>query len=187
MRRGEVGWLAVGLFMLALGAVALQGAVTGIPAALTATVAPSRTPRFTVTPTPRPGIGYTVHIGTTVWNMFGVEDHGQQLTGFRNRSTSGRFLRVGYVILTQTKRGQEFSYPSLVDDEGRQYDPITDGHYWISDDEDCRNTTLNPDVARACTAIYEVADDATGLVAIVRDLSGGRQRVEIDLGLENNQ
>jgi hypothetical protein len=72
----------------------------------------------------------------------------------------------------------------LEDDQGRRYAYLSDGLAFTIDEEACELEELEPATVITCTGIYDAGADASGLQAVLTDLSllSGEQ-VLVDLEL----
>jgi hypothetical protein len=102
----------------------------------------------------------------------------------KDKTTSGQFVRVRFELENLSRDLLTFAGLDLVDDQGRTFKPSSDVIGFIPSEELCVLENLNPNVAKTCTAIYEVPANATGLRAQVGDLKLlGNQSALINLGL----
>ncbi|MGB5050427.1 MAG: hypothetical protein WBO46_15895, partial [Caldilineaceae bacterium] len=128
------------------------------------------TPIPTDTPIPTPSanpIGADVFVADVRWNVREAEDMGNELKSDNQfvspKSTTGRFIRVRFEVENRSRDQLSFGGIPLRDATGREFVASSDAFFWIPDGENCIFETLNPNVTKNCTVIYEVASDATGL------------------------
>jgi len=163
-----------------------QAPVAKDPAA-TKVPKPTNTPKPEPTATPVPGIGQEVDTGAVLWVVLKAEDLGQTLKSdnqfIDSKKTEGRFISVSYKAENQGDDKRYFEAPELIDAKGRKFNDYDESLFFISDDEQCVFEELNPNVAKTCTVIYEVAADATGLRARVTGALLDKP-IEVDLGLK---
>ena len=135
------------------------------------------------------GVGQDVQVDQVRWKIVAAEDAGQTLKSDNqftpDKKTSGRFVRVRFELENLSKDMLTFAGLDLLDGQGRTFKSSSDAFAFIPDDERCVLENLNPNVAKTCTAIYEVPANAGGLQAQVSDLKmfGGQQAL-VDLGLK---
>jgi hypothetical protein len=164
-------------------AAALPGATQ--PTAQEATAPPAAT----AAPTAQAAtVGQDVRVDEVRWKVLEAEALGKQLKStnqfIKDKTTSGQFVRVRFELENLSKDLLTFAGLDLVDDQGRTFKPSSDVIGFIPSEELCVLENLNPNVAKTCTAIYEVPANATGLKAQVGDLKLlGNQSALIDLGL----
>jgi hypothetical protein len=135
------------------------------------------------------GVGQDVQVDEMRWKIVAAEDAGQTLKSDNEfipaKKTSGRFVRVRFELENLSKDMLTFAGLDLLDGQGRTFKSASDAFAFIPEDESCVLENLNPNVAKTCTAIYEVPANAGGLQAQVSDLKmfGGQQAL-VDLGLK---
>lgn len=161
----------------------------------TDTLAPTNTPMPTSTEippptnTPLPRIGADVFVGNVRWHFHNAENLGNTLKSdnqfIDSKTTAGKFIRVSFDV--ENRSGDMLTYGGidLVDSQGRTFKEYTESLFFIPDGEECSIiVNLNPNVAKRCTLIFEVAADAVGLKAHVGDLEFfGGDEAYIELGL----
>jgi hypothetical protein len=192
--------IVVGVFfMLAVIGAVLRGGVSSTStaqptaAAITGAAQPVTNPEPTAAPaaTAAPttyGLGQNVQVDEVRWNMQEATDLGNTLksdnTFIKDKTTSGRFVKVRFAIENLSKDLLTFAGLDLVDNQGRTFKPSSDAFQFIPTEESCVLENLNPNVAKTCTAIYEVPANAAGLQAQAGDLKLlGNASALIDLGL----
>ena len=135
-------------------------------------------------------VGDDVRVDEVRWKVLEAADLGKTLKStnqfVKDKTTSGRFVRVRFELENLSKDMLTFAGLDLVDDQGRTFKPSSDAFQFIPSEESCVLENLNPNVAKSCTAIYEVPANATGLKAQAGDLKIiGNKTALIDLGLKN--
>jgi len=133
-------------------------------------------------------VGQDVQLAEVRWTIRAAEDLGQTLKSdnqfIKDKTTSGHFVRVQFDIENLSKDMLTFAGLDLVDDQGRTFKGSSDAFGFIEEEQHCVFENLNPNVAKTCTAIYEVPTNAAGLKAQVSDLKIlGNQTALIDLDL----
>lgn len=165
--------------VVAGAAVAEEATVPQTPA--TATPAPP-------TPTPVPGVGVDVQVDEVRWRVLGARGLGSTIQSdnqfIDDATTAGMFVEVRFEVENLGKDRVTLSRPDLVDDQGRSFVYYTNAYWFIVDAEQCSFETLNPNVPKTCTVIYEVPQGATGLMFEADGLAFFGGRTLIDLGLE---
>lgn len=154
----------------------------------TAAVAPSQ-PESTVAPTPVPAVGQDVKVDQVRWKILSAKDLGNRLKSdnqfIEDKTTTGRFVSLRFEVENLSKDMLTFAGFDLVDDQGRTYTRSSDVFMLLPTDEMCMLENLNPNVAKICTAVYEVPANAENLRAKVGDLKPfGSKETLIDLGLK---
>jgi hypothetical protein len=134
-------------------------------------------------------VGEDVRVDEVRWKVLEATDLGKTLKStnqfVKDKTTSGRFVRVRFELENLSKDMLTFAGLDLVDDQGRTFKPSSDAFQFIPNEETCVLENLNPNVAKSCTAIYEVPANATGLQAQAGDLKIiGNKTALIDLGLK---
>lgn len=134
-------------------------------------------------------VGQDVNVDEVRWKVVAAEDAGQTLKSDNDfipaKKTSGRYVRVRFELENLSKDMLTFAGLDLLDGQGRTFKSSSDLFAFIPEDESCVLENLNPNIAKTCTAIYEVPVDSTGLQAQVSDLKMfGSQQALIDLGLK---
>lgn len=166
-----------------------QSANSSVPSQpeATAAVAPSQ-PESTVAPTPVPAVGQDVKVDQVRWKILSAKDLGNRLKSdnqfIEDKTTTGRFVSLRFEVENLSKDMLTFAGFDLVDDQGRTYTRSSDVFMLLPTDEVCMLENLNPNVAKICTAVYEVPANAENLRAKVGDLKFGGKETLIDLGLK---
>ncbi|MEZ4707207.1 MAG: hypothetical protein R3A44_08380 [Caldilineaceae bacterium] len=86
-------------------------------------------------------------------------------------SHNGKLVGVRYTIENLTSDPLTSLGMELTDDAGNKYSYLSDALPYIEEPEACETETIEPDASITCTAIYDVADDAADLRAVVTDLN----------------
>ncbi|HJZ50524.1 MAG TPA: DUF4352 domain-containing protein [Roseiflexaceae bacterium] len=192
--------IVVGVFVVlaAIGAALRGGAPAGSAAQPTAgAVTGAAQPVANADPTAAPAattaakayaLGQDVQVDQVRWNVKEATDLGNTLKStnqfVKDKTTSGRFVKVRFEIENLSKDLLTFAGLDLVDNQGRTFKPSSEAFQFIAPEESCLLENLNPNVAKTCTAIYEVPANAAGLQAQAGDLKLlGNASALIDLGL----
>ncbi|KPV53408.1 hypothetical protein SE17_09855 [Kouleothrix aurantiaca] len=155
------------------------------PAAASATDAPSA-----ATEAPKAaGVGEDVQVDEVRWKILEATDLGKTLKAknqfTKDKTTSGRFVQVRFELENLSKDMLSFAGLDLLDAQERTFKASSDAFQFIPTEEACVLENLNPNVAKSCTAIYEVPANAAGLKAQVTDLKIiGSDSSLVDLGLK---
>jgi len=133
-------------------------------------------------------VGDDVRVADVRWKVLEATDLGKTLkstnTFIKDKTTSGHFVQVRFELENLSKDMLSFAGLDLVDDQARTFTSSSDAFQFIPTEEACVLENLNPNVAKSCTAIYEVPATAAGLKAQVSDLKLiGNDSALIDLGL----
>ena len=159
----------------------------------------AETADLSLSPVPRHSIGEYVRVGDVRWLIHSAEDLGNVLeTTFDRVKTKGRFISVRFEVKNEGSDSFEFDVVDdvrLRDKQGREHEhflvsrrglPDRYPSEHIPDDEECTGLEMKPNKNRTCSGIYEVPDDATGLILIANDLGEIQSGAEIaDLGLSD--
>lgn len=135
-------------------------------------------------------VGEDVQVDEVRWKIVEATDLGKTLKSdnqfVKDKATAGRFVRVRFELENLSKDMLTFAGLDLVDDQARTFKPSSDAFQFIPTEEACVLENLNPNVAKSCTAIYEVPANAAGLKAQAGDLKLlGNTSALIDLGLKS--
>jgi hypothetical protein len=149
--------------------------------------APTAAPAATAAPKAF-GVGEDVQVDEVRWKILEALDLGTTLKSdnqfVKDKTTSGRFVKVRFELENLSKDMLTFAGLDLLDNQNRTFKPSSDAFQFIPSEEACVFENLNPNVAKSCTAIYEVPANASGLMAQVGDLKLlGNESALIDLGL----
>lgn len=164
---------------------------TAAAADIVAQPAPETAPTAAPVATEAPkayGVGQDVQVDEVRWKIVEASDLGKTLksknTFVKDKTTAGRFVQVRFELENLSKDMLTFAGLDLVDDQGRTFKSSSDAFQFIPTEEACVLENLNPNVAKSCTAIYEVPATAAGLMAQVTDLKiVGNESSLVDLGL----
>jgi hypothetical protein len=149
--------------------------------------APTAAPAATAAPKAF-GVGEDVRVDEVRWKILEALDLGTTLKSdnqfVKDKTTSGRFVKVRFELENLSKDMLTFAGLDLLDNQDRTFKPSSDAFQFIPSEEACVFENLNPNVAKSCSAIYEVPANASGLKAQAGDLKilGGESAL-IDLGL----
>ena len=124
-----------------------------------------------------------VEVGDMCWNVFSVEELGQELTndGGDTATAEGRFLQTQFRLMNLGSETLRFEDALLVDDQKRVYEhyhierdlmPNSHPTEFIPDEEECFHFQLKPNAPKICTLIYDVAVDAENFSLLAGDLEG---------------
>lgn len=135
------------------------------------------------------GVGEDVQVDEVRWKILEASDLGTTLKAkdqfTKDKTTSGRFVQVRFELENLSKDMLSFAGLDLLDAQGRTFKPSSDAFPFIPTEENCVFENLNPNVAKTCTAIYEVPGNVAGLQAQVTDLKLiGSASSLVDLGLK---
>jgi hypothetical protein len=167
-----------------------QSSSASTPSQPEATVAPTPSqPKPTVAPTPVPAVGQDVKVGEVRWKIISAKDLGNKLKSdnqfVEDKTTAGRFVQLRFEVENLSKDTLTFAGFDLVDDQDRTFKSASDVFMFIPTAELCVLESLNPNITKTCTAIYEVPANAASLKAKVGDLKLlGNKEALIDLGLK---
>ncbi len=132
-------------------------------------------------------LNQNVIVGKVRWKVLVVENLGAELKSdnqfIDSLGTTGRFVLVRVEVENQAAEARTFIEGDLEDDQGRTFGDNSDAIFFVEDNERCILESLNPNLPRICTAIYEVPADATGLKLVVGDLAPFGGEASINLGL----
>lgn len=159
----------------------------GAPPAATEAVAeaPTEAPAEpTEAPAAAAGIGVPVAVGDSEWTVDSATDKGQTLDSGNEYSpdltTTGRFIQVDLRIKGTGSDPVSITSVKIKDSQGREFGASSDA-IMITGDKSCVLETVNPGLEAACTWVYEVPADATGL-ALQASTGLFGSAVPIDLG-----
>lgn len=109
--------------------------------------------------------GEVVTLDGVEWTVINAKDLGDTLqrSGFQDTKTDGKFIAVGYEVKNTTDDPINLRDVSLVDAEGRLYEPTSAGSHLIKESDKCQyNAEINSGLKRYCVVIYDVPADASG-------------------------
>lgn len=134
------------------------------------------------------GLNTTVRVGDVSWSAQALVDEGNMI-GSENAliddlRTSGKFVRVRFVIENLSQRPLSFSGAELRDGQGRTFRPRTDFGAFaaIPENERCASKDMVPGIPRSCQLIYELPVDARDLELVADGLSTFGGTIRISLG-----
>jgi hypothetical protein len=136
-----------------------------------------------------PVVGDDVEVGEVRWKVLSAEDLGNTLTATNefaeDATSSGKFIRVSFEIENLASAEQSLWSVDIEDEQGRVFGTYDEYYLYVPDDETCILESLNPNLAKVCTYVFEVPADAVGLAFRASDLGFLEPRTElINLGLE---
>lgn len=161
--------------LVATSAVPSQDPVGAPAPAVVPAAAPAIEADATPTPAPTPKrqpveVRYRhVEFDDSVWDVTETRDLGKKLVSNRRsateRTTDGKFIRVGFAILNKTDREQTLiASPELVDRDGRRFRQIEGLPFYLPRDaETIAYSNIGSTFTRTFWAIYEVPDNSYGL------------------------
>lgn len=135
-------------------------------------------------------VGDAVKVDPLVWGVGEVADRGQEWPSGNQfvpgKTTTGRFIHIVVGVLNDgDETATLLGGPKLVDDRGREFEPMTDLAMLLPPERLCILEQLPPGIRKDCEFGYEVPSDATGLVARVTDgAMFAPSSADIDLGLD---
>jgi len=134
-------------------------------------------------------VGDDVKVDEVRWKLIEVKDEGQTLKSGNqlvdDKKTSGKFLRINFEMENLSKEMLTFVGIDLVDNQGREFKPLSDAFMFVPDEQRCALIeNLNPNLPKTCQLIFEVPANAEKIQAKVGDLKMlGSAEELIDLGL----
>jgi len=133
-------------------------------------------------------LGTPLRVGDIEWTVTGARRLGRTLKSdnqlIGELQAGGQFVRVQMRVENKGERPRTLLAPDLFDDNGRRFRKSTEADWHIPRDQNPFLRNLNPNVPVNCSAIYDVANDATGLTLLVGDLDVlGSAEGAIDLGM----
>ncbi len=128
-------------------------------------------------------IGEPLTVGDTAWIVNDAEQV-TQLTNDLGDTETGNFVVVNFEFTNNSSESVtlDSTMLTLLDSDGRENEPDTDKTFYIEPERDLFLTQVNPGVTQEGTAIFTVAEGASGFVMQV---SGGFLSGEtgnVDLG-----
>jgi hypothetical protein len=131
----------------------------------------------------------SVDVGDVRWTLVQVAELGESLVSESDEvddlTATGRLIGVRFQVENLGDEPLTFLGMQLVDDQGRRQSYLSQGLPFIIDEEACQMEDLEPGASITCTALYDVAADATGLQAELTDLNLlGGVTILVDLGLD---
>lgn len=120
--------------------------------------------------------GEVVTLDGIEWTVIGAKEHGDTLqrSGFQDIVTDGKFIAIGYEVKNTTDDPISLRDISLVDAEGRLYEPSSLASYAIKESERCSyGQDISPGLKRYCVALYDVPTDASGFRVEFTNLESG--------------
>lgn len=132
-------------------------------------------------------VGEDVTVGKIRWKFLEVQDLGKELKSdnefIEGKTTSGKFVLVKFELENQGTDPASYTGIDLVDGKGRTFKPYDERITFIEQSELCVLEQVNPGLSKACTEIFELPADATGVKASVGDLAPFGDDAMIDLGM----
>jgi hypothetical protein len=159
--------------------------------------ASSSTPSTPVPTSITYSINQPVIVGSGTYTVLSAQDKGNVLKASESRYYSsllsfakdklipGRFIEVKFQVENNGRITETFvSAPTLIDNQNREYKIVYEDSEWIPEGINYGIPELQPGIPLQCAAIYEIANNATGLKLKVRDTSATSSKTAlIDLGL----
>jgi hypothetical protein len=98
---------------------------------------------------------------------------------------AGRLIGLRFEVENLGEEPLTFVGIQVVDAQGREYTYLSEALPFIIDEEACQMEDLEAGTAITCTALYDVAQDASGLQGVLTDLSLlGGEEILVDLELD---
>ena len=125
-------------------------------------------------------INQDVRVGDIGWKLIDVKDYGNILKGskskypdwYEDKITTGKFIGITLEVENLGTEVKSMTSYEIIDDRGRKFRPASDVLAWIPEEKELiLFPTLNPNITKQFTEIYEVSADATGLKIKVGDLT----------------
>lgn len=140
-----------------------------------------------VEPAQNPVIGEDVIVGAVRWRVLEAQRLGNRLDSDNQfidpLVTNEQFILVRVEVENRDNDSRTFFEGDIADDQGRTFKSVSASSF-IENSEWCLLEQLNPNIAKICTNIYEVSQDASGFRLVVGDLAFFGDEAEIDLQLE---
>ncbi|MFC2037833.1 hypothetical protein ACFLYD_07725, partial [Chloroflexota bacterium] len=112
----------------------------------------------------------------------GLESEGDEVPDL---VATGRLIGLRFEVENLGEEPLTFVGVQVVDAQGREYTYLSEALPFIIDEEACQVEDVAAGAAITCTALYDVAQDASGLQGVLTDLSLlGGQEILVDLELE---
>jgi predicted RNase H-like nuclease (RuvC/YqgF family) len=137
--------------------------------------------------TPIYNMGQDVRVADVSWKVREARNRGSVLTSaYDLKTTTGKFIQIFVEVENLSKGMKTATNLTLVDNKGREYAPASDVSEWIPQKYELfLISNLNPNVPVVFSDIYEVPEDATGLMVKVGDLSlVGQKEALISLNVD---
>ncbi len=169
------GWEKVGIvvFVLFMVGVAIGTRFDTTPSAISANL-PAHT------------IGEDVTVGTVRWKVVRADVLGSTMDAefFGPAETSGQFVQVTVEIENVGSDCATLFGVELIDKRARSFATYGDQYYFIPANQSCALETLNPNLTKTCTFIFEVPGDVERLRLKATDLEIVNPELKlIDLGV----
>jgi hypothetical protein len=148
-------------------------------------------------PTPTEGRRYAINenvrVGDVRWKLVSARDRGAVLKGRESNypsitkdktSSAGKYVELTIEVENLGKDLKSVSNLKVIDSKGREFTSSSDVSDWVPRDKGLfLLSSLNPNIAKQFTDIYEIPVDGAGLNVRVGDLSFlGTDYVDIALG-----
>lgn len=131
-----------------------------------------------------PAFGQDVQVGEVRWKVLEAEVTKELKPEYGEvRTTGGKFIRVRFEMENISKEMLSFVGMDLVDDQNREFKPMSERFQFAPPGEACSIENLNPNVPKTCTLFFELPDNAANVKAKVGDLEAfGSGELLIGLG-----
>lgn len=128
-------------------------------------------------------IGEPLTVGDTAWIVNDAEQV-TQLTNDLGDTETGNFVVVNFEFTNNSSESVtlDSTMLTLLDSEGRENEPDTDKTFYIEPERDLFLTQVNPGVTQQGTAIFTVAEGASGFVMQVSGGIFSGETGNVDLG-----
>lgn len=119
--------------------------------------------------------GEVVTLDDIEWTLIGAENLGDALQWLlQDVTTDGRFIAVTYEVRNNTDDPISLRDLSLVDSEGRLYEPSSMASQTVEENDRCSSfESINPGLKRHCVTIYDVPADTSGFQVEFTNLESG--------------
>ncbi len=101
-----------------------------------------------------------------------------------DKKTSGKFISVRFTVKNLDSDMKTMTDLTVVDNRDREFETFSESSFYIEDEEELfLLDNINPGISKTYTLIYEIPEDANGLMLEVTSLEFAGDREYIDLGL----
>lgn len=138
---------------------------------------------------PDPAAADGVVVNDIAWTLLDAVELGGALESgnetIEDLAADGRLVGVRFSITNHSDELHTFIGLTIVDNNEQRYNYDSSSLDFIVEEERCETVNLGQEATITCTAIYDVAVEATGLQAVFNDLSliAGEEKL-VDLGLD---
>jgi hypothetical protein len=132
-------------------------------------------------------VGDEIIVGEVRWKVLEAKTLGQELKSsnefIKPKTTSGKFVLVRLEVENRKSEAATYAGIDLVDSKDRTFQRYAEQVGFIPEEETCILESLNPNISRTCTEIFELPGDAQGVKAKLGDLAVfGSKETLVDLG-----